>query len=239
VNRRHGAIHTPRPDGIARLAARMGMAEAPIPNWFARFRADGDPLGNDQFGDCADAADCQLIRLWGGRADRAMALSRYQMNTGFDPATGQPDNGTDTSQDMASWCAAPILDLDGRPRPIYWAWVDHADETEIRAALARFPLAISVGLPAAIADDPDRWGEDPQPGWTPDEGHRIVLGFMNDRGWLVRSWGEDYTVSFALMRLMLLAVDVPIPHPATAPAELQWSGLDYAALARDLATLRA
>ncbi len=180
MNRRHGAIHTPRPDGIARLAARMGMAEAPIPNWFARFRADGDPLGNDQFGDCADAADCQLIRLWGGRADRAMALSRYQMNTGFDPATGQPDNGTDTSQDMASWCAAPILDLDGRPRPIYWAWVDHADETEIRAALARFPLAISVGLPAAIADDPDRWGEDPQPGWTPDEGHRIVLGFMND-----------------------------------------------------------
>lgn len=237
---RHGAIHRPRPAGIARLTARVSLnAALPIPNWFAKVPADGDCLGNDMYGDCVDAADCRLIQLWGGRIDRSIALSRYHQMTGFDIATGRPDDGSDTAADMASWCAAPILDLDGKPWPIYWASVDHTNETDIRAALAKGPLLITVGLPQAIADDPERWCENRQPGWAPDEAHRVVLGFADARGWRVRSWGRDYVVSRDLMRLMLLAVDVAIPHPASAPAHLEWAGLDYAALEADLAKLLA
>jgi hypothetical protein len=236
---KRGAIHTPRPPEIARLAARLAAPPTSGPNWLARWPADGDALGNNDYGDCCDAADCQLIRLWGGRTDTSIALGRYQQMTGFDPKTGLPDNGSDTSADLAAWCAAPIIDLDGKSWPIYWASVDHTDETEIRAALTRFPLAISVGLPAAVADNPERWCEAPEAGWTADDGHRLVLGFVDAKGWHVRSWGEDYVVSFALMKLMLWAVDVPIPHPVAAPAELRWAGLDYAALESDLAALAA
>ena len=71
----------------------------------------------------------------GGKANRAMALARYGMMTGFNPTTGQPDNGSDTSADLLNWCAAPIVDLDGRPWPIYWASVDHTDLAGVRAAL--------------------------------------------------------------------------------------------------------
>lgn len=236
---KRGAIHTPRPAGVARLAARATLAQAPVPNWFALAPADGDCLGNDVYGNCVDAADCRLIQLWGGKIDKSIALNRYRQMTGFNLVTGLPDNGSDTSADMASWCAAPILDLDGKPWPIYWASVDHTDEEEILAALARLPLAVTIGLPAAIADSPERWSEAPQHDWTAGEGHRVVLGSAGDRGWRVRSWGRDYTVSYDLMRLMLLAVDAPIPHRAAAPAELQWSGLDYTALEADLATLTA
>lgn len=235
---RFGAIHTPRPAGIARLSSRVGAPSSPIPNWLARFPPDGDPLGNDDFGDCVDAADCQIIRIMGGKADRAMALARYTQ-TGFDLATGQPDNGSDTRADMLNWCAAPIVDLSGKAWPIYWASADHTDEADVENALRLFPLLITVGLPAPIANDPERWSEPPQPGWTADEAHRIVLGYRDDKGWWVRTWGSDYAVSPALLRLMLLAVDIPIPRPASAPSELQIDGLDYAALEADLAALAA
>lgn len=236
---RFGAIHAPRPDAIARLSARGALTEAPIPNWFARFPADGDPLGNDDIGNCVDAADCQIVRLMGGRANRQMAMARYAMMTGFDPATGQPDNGSDTSADMVNWCAAPIVDLDGRPFPIYWASVGHTDMAGVGGALARFPLVVTIGLPNQIAQYPERWREPPYPGWTADEPHRVVLGNRTGAGWWLRSWGLDYPTHPDLLRLMLLAVDVPIPHPAAVPPELQWAGLDYAALAADLATISA
>lgn len=239
MSMRHGAIHAPRPAGVARLRDRATVPSGLAVNWLERFPADGDALGNDRVGNCVPAADCQLIRLWGGAADGALALARYQMMTGCDPATGLPDVGTDTAVDMLSWCAAPILDRDGRPWPIYWASVDHTDETAIRLALTRFPLAITIGLPRAIADDPDRWSAAPGVGWTPDEPHRVVLGHADASGWRVRSWGEDYVVSPALMRLMLLAVDVPIPHPAAAPAHLELEGIDFAALEADLGALLA
>jgi len=233
---RFGAIHSAHPAGLPRLSARAGLTPVPIPNWLARFPADGDPLGNDDFGNCVDAADCQIIRLMGGRADRAMALARYQMNTGCPPG---PDNGSDTVVDMRNWCAAPIVDLSGQPWPIYWASADHTDVSEIGLALARFPLLITIGLPAAIADAPERWGDPPQSGWTPDEAHRVVLGFEDGRRWWVRSWGLDFAVDPDLLRLMLLTVDVPIPHPSAAPPELRLDGLDYAALSADLAAIAA
>lgn len=238
---RFGAIHSQPPAMVPRLHSRLDMRGAPVQprNWFATVPPDGDPLANDDYGCCVPAADFQLARIWGGKVDRSLVLNRYRLITGFDPATGQPDNGTDTATDMRQWIAAPILDLDGKPWPIYWATVDQTDEGAIRLALRRFPLRIVIGLPAAVAQDPDRWARPPEPGWTKDEPHCVVLGNVWAGGWQVRSWGSDYTVNFDLMRLMLMAVDVPIPHPSAAPPQMEWAGLDLAALDADLASLSA
>lgn len=218
---RHGALYQPHPPDLPRFP--RALAPVPIPNHFLHYQADGDALNNDRYGCCVPAADVQIARLWGARCDGTTVLNRYRQ-TGFDPATGIPDNGTPTADDMLNWAAAPILDLDGRPWPIWWRSVDHTDEGAIRHALARFPLVITLGLPVQIAQEPERWNEPPQPGWTADEGHRVVLGYAEGDVWWVRTWGIDYAVSPELMRLMLLTVDVPIPHPAGVPAELQLAG---------------
>jgi hypothetical protein len=224
VTLRHGALLAPRPPTVKRLTA--GAPQAPLTNWLTRFKADGDPLGNDQYGCCVDAADIQIMRLWGARCDTSIVLNRYRQ-TGWNPATGVPDNGTPTSADMLNWVAAPVLDLDLKPWASAWATADHTDDDEIRSALARFPLRITIGLPASIAQFPERWCQAPDPSWTPDEAHEVVLGFADASGWWVRTWGLDYAVSPAMMKLMLLAVDVPIPHPSTVPPELQLAGEDF------------
>lgn len=226
---RHGANH----DQAARDAVpipRFARAVAPtvIPNWFLRFPADGDALRNDELGNCVAAARCQMIRLWGGKADASLSEALYTEWGGYDPRTGQPDNGLDPLQVMFASCAAPGVDAAGKPWPILWTKADPANTAEIRAALEVYPLELTLGLPAAIADYPERWRDPPALGMKPDLGHRVVLGNETAEGWIVRSWGLDWVVHPDLMRVMLLAVDVPIP---TSAPNLMRTGIDYAAFA--------
>ena len=232
-----GALH----NGALRAATAIPRLQPPggeIPDWFSRFPADRDALGNADdgvlkgVGDCVPAARCQVIRLWGGAADRDLAYRLYAMRTGFNPATLTPDNGTDTLTAMFASCAAPVVDEAGRAWPILWAKVDHKNEAEIERALAHYPLEITVQMPAGdLGDDPESWCDRPMTAFRPGtESHRIVLGGRDDAGWRVRTWGMDVTVHPELFRSMLLAVDVPIPHPDSSPAELVNDGIDYAYL---------
>lgn len=235
-----GALHDPErraQTAIPLLEPSIGNV---IPDWFSRWpvnNADPDALGNADdetgpgVGNCVPAARCQITRLWGGAADKGMAFRLYSMWTGFDPATMQPDNGTDTLAAMFASCATPTIDMAGRPWPILWAKVDHEDEQAILRALVHFPLEITVQLPAGdLGDDPWSWADAPGAFVPGPEAHRIVLGGHDATGWRVRTWGMDFSVHPRLFTAMLLAVDVPVPHPEYAPADLLRDGVDYAHL---------
>lgn len=235
---KHGSIITPRPPGLPHLSHRAtAVLPAPV-NWFKK-SADGNMLGNDQYGDCDPAADFRIIQLWGGACTQTLALARYTQLTGFDAAIPSTDQGTDTNQDMKAWCSFPIFDGQNS-WPIYWAQIDGSDLDQVGRALTRFPLLITFLLPVAIADKPELWAGSvgTGPAWVPSEGHRVVLGGWTGTNWIVRTWGMDVLVSPAIMALMLAVVDVPIPHPLAAPDELNLDGIAFDALAADLEQLK-
>lgn len=206
-----GAIHNQAARDATPIPRLPRAVHRTIPNHFLKFPADADALGNQRVGNCVTAARCQMIRLWGGTANEDMAVTLYTEWSGYDPRTGVPDNGVDTLHAMFASVASPIVDTSGTEWPVQWFKAHHTDEDEIRAALALYPCEITIGLPREIAQEPEQWREPPDPNWTPDEQHRVVLGFVNDDGWWVRTWGLDYPINPELMRLMLLAVDVPVP----------------------------
>lgn len=225
---RHGAIHNQAARDATPIPRLPRAIRRTIPNHFLKFPADADALANDRVGNCVTAARCQMIRLWGGTADEALAIRLYTAWGGYDPHTGTPDNGIDTLHAMFASVASPVVDSAGRQWPIRWAKAHHTDEDEIRAALARWPLEVTIGLPRQVAQEPGRWSEAPEPGWTADEPHRVVLGFEDGAGWWVRSWGLDVPIHPDLMRLMLLAVDVPIPVDGVEALALD--GVDFGGL---------
>jgi hypothetical protein len=107
--RRRGAIYRPAPPFVRPFHHTAGLVRLTAPSsadWHAKAPANGDALGNDQYGCCVEAADYQIIRLrranaWGDtwKPTKDMLLTRYGGETGFDPQTGLPDEGTDTATD--------------------------------------------------------------------------------------------------------------------------------------------
>lgn len=237
---RRGSIISPRPVSLAHLSTRAVLAAAPQPvNWFTK-PADLDVLGNDKYGDCDPVADFRLIQLWGGQCTKQLALTRYTQLTSFDPAVPSTDQGTNTNLDLKAWCSFPIWD-GLKAYPIYWAQVDPTDMNQVLRALQRFPLLITICLPAAVEQDPDSWASQPGKGsqWAPRFAHRVLLGGWDGKYFTVYTWGMHVTVSTAMMTLFLTGgiVDVAIPHSSVAPDELDLDGIDFDALSQDLDAL--
>lgn len=236
---KHGSIITPRPKGLQEFHTRAkALAPKPV-NWF-KLPPDGDLIGNDDYGDCDPVADFRLIQMWGGKCNKELALNRYSQLTGFEASKPETDQGTDTNEDMRSWCAFPIFDGE-KAWPIYWAQVDPTDGNQVLRALNRVPLLATLALPKAIEDTPERWAYPPGrgPEWEFAAAHRVVLGAWDPLAWTVYTWGRYVKIHPETMRLMLSGgiIDVAIPHLQSAPDYLDLEGIDYDALAQDLKSL--
>lgn len=243
---KRGSIITPRPEDIPIFRTRTTTTNATAPqikpvNWFEKCPPDGDLLGNDDYGCCDPAADFRIVQLWGGKCSKELVLNRYAQLTGFRSDLPSTDQGTDTNDDMRSWCAFPIYD-GVKSYPTYWAQIPSHDLSQALRALQRFPLLITLALPKAVEDEPEQWRYAPGSGngWEPTDGHRVVLGGWDGSNWLVRTWGEDVWISNAMFELMIGPgiIDVPIPEPASAPVHFDLEGIAFDALASDLSALR-
>ncbi len=86
--------------------------------------ADVGMLGNDQFGDCVFASSAHLTMLWNAMAGRKVrfttegVLSDYGAVTGFDPSTGQNDNGTNMHEMLDYWRTVGVVDDAGNRHKI-------------------------------------------------------------------------------------------------------------------------
>lgn len=250
---RLGAIHAPVPDAVPALAARARLSALPVPthvDWFSECPADGDALGNDAIGNCVEVADLRAIqvrrRVAHGDAwvpTREMALARYARLTGFDPASGSPDLGTDTAVDLADWVTNGIQVNNQDLEAVLWATVDPRATVDVVRALAHMgPLLVTLNLPLA-AQDPNAWGRAPDSthgGWRPGSWgcHRVVLGaFDAPTGWVVRSWGWDVHVHPAFWDAYVLGVDVTLSRAWLDVTGRAPPGLDWDALAAELGRL--
>lgn len=237
---RLGAIHRPAPAAmrpLARLASLGAMEAPPRIDWLATLPADGDPLGNDAFGDCVPAAMLQAIALrravaWGDvwRPSRDDAIGLYSRLTGFDPASGEPDAGTDTVAAMLAWArhgvaAGTTTDV-SLPAPVDPHNMDH-----VRLALALTgPVQATFALPAAAEGLPD-WTATPgaSPDWQAASWgyHRVVVGAYDGALLTVRSWGRDIPVGPAFWFAFCVGVDAALSREWTRFTGLSPSGLDW------------
>ena len=229
---RTGCNPTDRPTSIQPLTARAVLAELPKPrNWATACPADGNLYANDRYGCCVPVADFRYIEAVLANADGSPAwkpsqnaiLARYAALTGFDPVTGQPDNGTDTSADLVAFCRDGIAlpDLQRVIVPL-WASVDPTRLDHVEAALGLAPCPVSLRLPVGwdrIEDDLDAWNG--TPGTPTDEFHRVLLVAPR----VVRTWGMDVAMSEAWWDQCVVAVDFLGVRDALPALALDWEAL--------------
>lgn len=234
-----GSILSPSPSAIANFTDRFSgpIKFKPINHFL--LPADGNEYGNDIFGDCDCVADFRLIQNWGGAITYDLVIGRYSQLTGFNPNIPSSDRGTDTNMDLQSWCNFPIFD-GTKVWKILWSKIDPGDTDALLTALSRFPLLITIQLPPAVENHPDLWRGQPGPGkaWVPRDCHRVLLGAWNGSNYVVYTWGRYVEISAAMLDLMLVTVDVVIPHPDTMAPGKALHGLDLSALQCDLESLK-
>lgn len=248
---RLGANHRPAPAAIRPLSTRASlhlMKAPPSADWYAAAPADGDPLANDRYGCCVPVADYQLIRVHVANAmgsswkpTAGMVLMRYASLTGFNIVTGQPDDGTDTVDDLSNWCRYGIR-LDGQNLDVpFWAVVDPTNDEEVNLAIAHMGgVQLTLNLPAA-AQDPTTWPNPPGtgPSWVPGTWgmHRITSSKYDGRVRTGRTWGMDLEMHPDFWRRYVVATDTLLSRQWLHTTGLSPAGLDWNALREDIAGL--
>ena len=208
-----------------------GMApSAAVTDW-TTVPALGDPLGNDRWGCCCYAAKWTWARLkYASRYGKVQPIAttdvlRDYAHTGFDPATGAHDNGTDPNEMMLAWAKDPSqLVFEQENWPVVWATVHPAMTDELAEAIAHGPLLMSIEASAADLDDPDKWCNPPPVASGPLEGHEVLL-CRNGPMWAVASWGSYY--DFHPSRVsQIVRIDAALE---AAHTDLSRLGLDFSA----------
>jgi len=193
---------------------------------------DNDPLGNDELSNCCYAAKWRWAQIaYGRRYNRVEPVSAddvvadYARGTGYDPATGAGDVGTDPNAMMLTWAENPNALIFAQENwPIVWARVRPAMLSEVSEAMTQTPLLLTAWLPEADADNPENWVNAPGSGrgWEGTDGHEMLLVRNGADGWTVRSWGRDFAWHPERLRYV---------HDLTAPLEA--TRADFARLGVD------
>jgi hypothetical protein len=206
---RLGANHVEAPGSVPALSAHCNLDDNTIPpsvNWGDDFvnsvLLDG-ALGNDRLNNCVPVAALRGAQIrcfaamgssWQPTEDQAVTL--YQRWTGYDPATGQPDGGTDTAAAMSSWCSEGIHLLEQLEDVPFWYRLDPRNHDHLRKAIYYTgPVQATLNLPIAMRERAGErvWdlrgaGEGLSP--APGGAHRVVLsGFLQDM-LLAVTWGR-------------------------------------------------
>lgn len=139
--------------------------DAPLPKRPSRFGhtnllpSNVGMLGNDRFGDCVFASAAHLTMLWNAEAgrkvefDTSCVLQCYGEVTGFDPATGANDNGTNMREMLNYWRKVGILDAKGNRHKIAgYASIDPGNTEHVLTALWLFKLDIGFVVTQGAMD---------------------------------------------------------------------------------------
>jgi hypothetical protein len=137
------------PDGLTLAPIGFGHKASYPPDW--------GMLGNDEYGDCVWAGAAHETMLWNAinqrsvRFDDRAVLSDYAAVTGFDPATGAGDNGTDMHDAMNYRRSTGVRDTGGHRHKIgAFVSLEPGDWHQLLEALRAFDLvAIGFEVPAS------------------------------------------------------------------------------------------
>ena len=216
--------------------------------------ADWGYLGNDEYGDCVWAGAAHEHMLLTAtqttmrpspstaRFTAADALSDYAACTGFDPATGAGDNGTDVHQAMSYRKNRGILDADGKRHKIgAYLSLTPGDMTELAEALWLFEcVGIGFNFPQSAMDqfnNGERWSI--VPGGSPIEGGHYVPVVSKQTTFSVKvvTWGRLQTMTQPFYKKYCDEAWCYVAPDALNDRGLTARGFDIATLNADLAAL--
>jgi hypothetical protein len=251
--RRTGLIHRPTPDGVPLLADRANLGGAPKASvdWYAKMAPCTDPLGNDELGDCFEAAALRSIQLrlanamgseWVPTRDEAVLL--YRAWAGYNPADAATDVGTNGVEAMRKWCANGVL-VNPQLRDIpAWTKVDPGNLAHIKLAIELTgSVQLSLNLPK-VAMETSEWtmtpGVDPATAAGSEGAHRVMCGKFDADAYWIATWGEIIPASAGFLESYLIAVDAVVAWDwFEATDMLSASGLNRTQLAGDMTLLAA
>lgn len=243
---RLGAIHRAAPSGVPFLSARARLSRMTPPksvDWHLKCPPDGDALGNDLYGCCVPAETYREIQMrranaWGDtwKPTEADVLARYAALTGFNVATGQPDQGTDTAAETADYCTRGVR-LDSQTVDIpHWTLIDPTKTNDMKLAIAHLcAIALTAALPIGSQDMDFAKPPGSGPDWVAGSWgvHRILSGKYDGDVFTIRTWGLDYPVHPEWMQRYVIAAEVRVSRTWTQATGLTPSGLDWDGLIAD------
>lgn len=203
---------------------------------------------NDRLGDCTCAAMAHIVEWWTALAQKSEinvadndVLSAYETVSGYDPATGNNDNGAVEIDVLNYWRNTGIA---GHTLTA-WASIDVRSMERIKQANWLFGAVYAgVALPAAAQDFNGTWdipeGQNPVGNWQPGSwgGHAVpIISYDSGGAWIV-TWGKRVYVTWRFLATYF--------DEAYAPLSMDWiagtaapNGFDYATLAADLRAVDA
>lgn len=199
-------------DRDLKFAAYLKKALPPHPATFGHLKemaqVPWQMLGNDQYGDCAYAGSAHETMLWNKLRgvdvpfDTKVVLQCYGEQTGFNPATGEGDNGTDMREQMKYRQKTGILDVNGNRHIIgAYTWLEPGNWNQmLQACWMMDSVAIGFRVPSSVMDQFNsgkKWDVTHHDG--PIEGGHYVPGFgLNSAGDLVLvTWGREQAMTRA------------------------------------------
>jgi hypothetical protein len=202
-------LKPPRPGAVKlRFSTYLNFAKLPTPptnfgHW-RRIPPNGwGMLGNDQWGDCAEAAGCHQTMLWtneGGHQaqfNTASALQNYSQLTGFNQNAGvsgnnPTDQGTDLGQMADYWQNTGFLDANGKRHKVVAVMdLNPGDLRELRIATWLFQsVTLGFNLPESAmtqTQNGEPWSI--VAGSAIDGGHCVPCVGWNDNQGIGVTWG--------------------------------------------------
>jgi len=240
---------------VPRLSKHIGQMPPPPPssNWYADVPVWG-MLGNDEVGDCVDAAVLHMILQMTSYVSPASAplptteeaIALYSANTGYDPAIPGTDQGSyvlGPSGLMQYWLTHGVTCGGVLNKPTAFLQITHPNPVEWQQAVALFgSVMIGMQLPARIVDGdtvPDVWAD---PTGPIAGGHEILLvgyeqtpiGVIYD----LVSWGEHYLATEDFLKNTMDEAVCVIDPAFFSVTGQDPAGVDMATLAADMEAMR-
>ena len=151
-------------------------------------------LGNDQYGDCAEAGALHLIQAQSYNTAKPLipttadALNLYTAVTGFNPNDPSTDQGTVLTDLLTFWQKTGITVGSAVHKIVGYAAVDTTSVAQMRyATYALGGLYLGINCPAECQQDTSNWNFGP--GLPIDGGHCIIRAGEGAYGGKTGSWG--------------------------------------------------
>jgi hypothetical protein len=197
---------------------------------------DTDPLGNNVAGDCVWTSPGHMVNLIGkqvGRSDlivtKEMAIAAYSKYTGYDPTTGEGDNGSQVRDMLAAWQKDGLYGT----KCLAYALVDWTNSEEVDlASWLGMGLIGGYSLPLASQTQNDADGRPqwivPVGGFPAGQGPGTWGGHcIYSHGASANTWGESLLmtqdwINACCDELWLAVIDASQLATGRVPAGFAW-----------------
>jgi len=195
--------HDPRTLLMAKYVKAQLAAPPDAYDWTSKVGPDWGMMGNDKLGDCTCAAAGHLIMEWTANAGKMVKptlqaiVKAYSAITGYDPKTGNHDNGAAELDVLNYWRHTGIASH----KIAAFVSLEPSNHTHIMDAVYIFGgCYIGVQLPLS-AQGQDVWAVPPQGTSGPGApgswgGHAVPVVAYDPRGLTVVTWGKPLRMSW-------------------------------------------